>query len=385
MKKNKFLVLIFLLLIFCSFVIVFYFYSSHKKFLENSQRPSDSTKRKEIVLVYRLPATHPYWSIYINIMKIASNNLGMNFESYSADWNFMKMVRIVQNLVSNNEQVAAIALDNVSTEKGAKLMHLIDDKKIPVLLVNAKYYPKDFEDYKLNECKYLIGQIYADNFEAGYILAKELAEHAPVSDDGYIYMLAFSGHEITSVSIERVNGLKKAVRENKKIKLVKVVPAEWNREIAKERFIFYKTAVNPKITAVWGGNDDMAIGAIKGAESIGLKPGKDILFTGINWSEEGLEQVKEGKMLGSMGGHFFEAAWASVIIYDYLNGVRFPENQREWVIKMHYIDKNNIQKYEKLLDKNNWNKLNFKVFSKTNNPNQKKYDFNLIKLIDQLK
>lgn len=384
MKKNNVLKLIFLLLISVSAVIL-YFTFSHKDFSENSKKSSNPAKRKEIVLVYRLPATHPYWSIYINIMKIASNNLGMDFESYSANWNFMKMVKIVQSLASNNKQVAAIALDNVSTEKGAKLMHLIDDKKIPVLLVNAKYYPKDFEDYKLNECKYLIGQIYADNFEAGYILAKELAEHAPVSNDGYIYMLAFSGHEITSVSIERVNGLKKAVRENKKIKLVKVVPAEWNREIAKERFVFYKTVVNPKITAVWGGNDDMAIGAIEGAESLGLKPGKDILFTGINWSEEGLKKVKEGKLLGSMGGHFFEAAWASVIIYDYLNGIRFPEKEKEWTIKMHYIDKNNIQKYKKLLDKNNWNKLNFKVFSKTNNPNQKKYNFDLIKLIDQLK
>lgn len=384
MKKKNVLILILLSSITFVIITMLYFFYDNKSLSEITKKSSNLSHRKEIILIYRLPSSHPYWNNYINIMGIAANNLGMDFKSYSADWNFIKMTKIVQDLISSNKQTDVITLDNVSTEKGSRLIHLINDKKIPILLVNAKYYPKDFKEYKLDECKYLLGQIYADNFEAGYNLAKELAKKAPPADDGYIYMLAFSGHEITSVSIERVNGLKKAVSENKKIKLVKIIPAEWNKQLAKERFIFYKTVVNPKISAVWGGNDDMAIGAIEGAESLGLRPGKDILFTGINWSKEGLEKVKEGKLLGTMGGHFFEAAWASVIIYDYFNGAKFSDNKNEWVIKMYYIDKNNIKKYEKLLDKNNWQKLNFKSFSKTNNPNLKKYDFDLNKLLQQL-
>lgn len=377
-------ILISVSLIILTFVSIAFFYHF---FTSSTLQKSDSQsikKKKEIVLIYRLPATHPYWSIYVSLMQTAANKFDMDFKSYSANWNFMKMAKTVQKLCSNKKEVDVIALDNVSTEKGSKLIHLISDKKIPILLVNAKYYSNDFKNYRLNECKYLIGQIYADNFEAGYRLAKELAKKAPPAEDGKIYMLAFSGHEATSVSIERVNGLKKAVSEDKRIELVRVVPAEWNRKLAMERFIFYKTVVNTKITAVWGGNDDMAIGAIEGAEALGLKPGKDIYFTGINWSKDGIENVREGKLLGTMGGHFFEAAWATVIIYDYLNGVKFPPNQREWVIKMYYIDKNSLKKYEKLLDKNNWDKLNFKAFSRAENKNLKQYNFDILRLIDQL-
>lgn len=343
---------------------------------------SAQDKKREVILIYRLPASHPYWSVYITIMQTATNNLGMDFKSYSADWNFMKMTWVVQDLIFSKNRADVVALDNVSTEKGSRLIHLLNDNKIPILLVNAKYYPKDYKEYQLDKCKYLIGQIYADNFDAGYRLAKELVKKAPVADDGNIYMLALSGHEVTSVSIERVNGLKKAVSENKKIKLVKIVPAEWNKKLAKERFIFYKTVVNPKISAVWAANDDMAIGAIEGAEELGLKPGSDIFFTGINWSAEGLKKIEEGKLLGSMGGHYFEAGWAAVIMYDYFNGVKLPGN--EWVIKMYYIDKGNINKYKKLLDENNRKKLNFKVFSKTDNPQLKKYDFDIIRLLEQL-
>ena len=42
------------------------------------------------------------------------------------------------------------------------------------------------------------------------------------------------------------------------------------------------------------------------------------MLAGIDATPEGLTAVTEGKLVGSIGGHFLEGAWAVVVIHDYL-------------------------------------------------------------------
>jgi len=50
---------------------------------------------------------------------------------------------------------------------------------------------------------------------------------------------------------------------------------------------------------------------------------------------------------------------------------------------MHSIDKSNVEKFTKVFGKQQWNKIDFRKFSKVHNSNLKKYDFSLEAVLQQ--
>jgi len=134
------------------------------------------------------------------------------------------------------------------------------------------------------------------------------------------------------------------------IKIVADVPAEWSKEVGltKMQQILVKTK---DIDLVICGNDAVAAGAIIAIEAAGLTPGKDIYLTGVDVDPDGIQLVKEGKIICTV---VHEARllgyWAVDMMMAYLEKGKTPPKDKypDGTIRvLHYIaDKTNIDNIE---------------------------------------
>jgi len=177
-----------------------------------------------------------------------------------------------------------------------------------------------------------LGSLEPQAEDAGYLTARALIERGKrekaFGPDGKLHMLAIAGDRSTPSSINRNQGMRRAVAEAPMVVLEEEVYAAWAREnAAQQAESLYRRY--PEVKLVWAGNDLMAFGAMAAWEKRGGKPGVDAWFSGVNTSTEALEAVKSGRLTSLAGGHFITGAWALVMIYDYHHGRDFADEGLE--------------------------------------------------------
>lgn len=231
-----------------------------------------------------------------------------------------------------------------------------------------------------------IGQRIPDDTLGGYELADILVKHANADQaNNSSKIIALSGGSESQVAKERLAGLRNRVDNDRKLSVSRVFTTTWTRESAQ---MATKEALDkyPDTDVIWAVSGEVALGSIEQLKASGKQPGKDILVGGFDWSSEELNAIKNGEMTASMGGHFMEAGWALVMIYDYHNGVDFKDDPGvKSVTLMQPITKSNVDEYLNRLGDRNWNKIDFGKFSKIKNPQLKKYNFSLEAILSSMK
>ena len=196
-------------------------------------------------------------------------------------------------------------------------------------------------------------------------------------------MVAIAGDRATQASVERVEGLAKALAEYPAVALKQVFYAEWSQANAFQITQGFLRRY-PEIGAIWCANDPIALGAMEGAEAAARQPGQDIFVGGLNWDAAGLEHTKAGRWVTTVGGHFMTGGWALVMLYDYHHGRDFADEglqlQRQIFGVLHT---GNIDQFLTHFGDRNWGKIDFTQFSKVLNPAIKKYDFSLDAILKQ--
>ncbi len=81
---------------------------------------------------------------------------------------------------------------------------------------------------------------------------------------------------------------------------------------------------HPEVTAVYGHNDEMSIGAISALEAAGRKPGKDVTLVSIDGEKDALQAIIDGKLGATVecNPRFGPAAFAAAAAYG--NGETVP-------------------------------------------------------------
>ena len=112
------------------------------------------------------------------------------------------------------------------------------------------------------------------------------------------------------------------------------------------------------MTTLWAASDGMALGASESIQHLKRK----VTIGGIDWTLEGVKAVNEQILTATVGGHFMEGAWISVLIYDYFHGIRFSqENEINFASWMALINKKQFSEiFQFLMDKKSWEKIEFK-------------------------
>lgn len=347
---------------------------------------SISAKPVEVVLL-NPGGNHWFWKMVINFMQAAADDLDMELEVITSDWDHFLTVEQVQKVVKRKHPPDYIVTGNEKSNAG-KIIKIADQAGVKIFLFSNDFVAdRDFELYgqPREKYKHWIGKLIPNNFSAGYQIGRTLIDQSLDSKlfarNGKIHLVAIAGAGKTHASSERVRGLKQVVRENlEKVELLEVFPGDWTAQraekISERIFRSY-----PETGIIWGANDTTAFGAMKHAITLGKIPGKDVLFGGCGWYAPAIQKVQEGQLTTTVGGHFMEAGWVIVLLYDYHHDKDFISDPIETA--MYSIDKSNVEKFLKVFGKQEWDKIDFKKFSKVHNPALKKYDFSLKSVLQQ--
>lgn len=164
-----------------------------------------------------------------------------------------------------------------------------------------------------------IAHLWPDDKQAGFLEAKLLLDKAKAQWPGQqLSFLAFNGtrYEISHVAENRGTGLQQAIEAYPDSKLTQEFSSYWNVEKATQPLL-NALARYPEVRLLWCASDKMALRLYQRLEEAGKNP-HDFLLAGIDATPEGLTAVEEGKLVGTIGGHFLEGAWSIVVIHDYL-------------------------------------------------------------------
>nr|WP_240500436.1 ABC transporter substrate-binding protein [Pseudomonas syringae] len=279
---------------------------------------ASSSLAVSVVFLNPGPASDGYWQSYGRFMQAAAEKFEMSLEVIYTDRDTRKLLTFAREalqganrpdyLMFSNELNVAPEILRLSRGSGVKLFavnNTLTPNQIGILGDLSKSYP-DF-----------IGSLVGNDEEAGYLTASQLFRLGSDTAKGQsVELLAFSGTNNTPVSLKREQGMYRALAEHPEVHLRQIVLGGWRRDRALEQArILLKRY--PGIRLVWTANDQMAFGAMDAVAETGRQPGKDILFSSINWAPASLDALRDGRLNVIAGGHFMLGGLAMVLLHDY--------------------------------------------------------------------
>lgn len=324
-----------------------------------------------------------FWPVVERIMSAAAKDLGMDLQIYEFDNDPFYMVKLVKKVLEDPATKPDCILIHNFKKRGPAVLQLAEDAGVPIFIFNAGFDSASDVGQPREKFAYWIGQMVPDDEYAGYLLAQELIQKAGNLEKNHakpIEMVALEGNRTSEASNKRVAGLKRALKEHSAVVLNQYFHSKWKYELAQEalRATFRRY---PNTSIIWSASESMAIGAIEAATQQGLTPGKDFVTGGFDLLPENKKFLESGEMAVSVGGHYFEGAWALVLIHDYLNGIDFGTDEgTSFTTKMTSQTKKDLSTFNDIyaaLSVSSLDGLNFDALSKERNPKRKKYDFDL--------
>jgi len=329
-----------------------------------------------------------YWVTAAQGMQAAAHSLGMTFEVQYAQREPLKTLEIAREMVARpagKRPEYIVVTDDYSVAD--RLLAIIDPAGVKSFLAYSSIPVDQRGGIGSPRGKYKgwLGSLEPQAEDAGYLTARALIERGKrekaFGPDGKLHMLAIAGDRSTPSSINRNQGMRRAVAEAPMVVLEEEVYAAWAREnAAQQAESLYRRY--PDVKLVWAGNDLMAFGAMTAWEKRGGKPGVDAWFSGINTSTEALEAVKSGRLTSLAGGHFITGAWALVMIYDYHHGRDFADEGLELRRPMFaeftpLLADRYIERFSGGFDG-----VDFSRYSKVKNPKLRRYNFGFAQLLE---
>lgn len=323
----------------------------------------------------------PFYELAERILNAAANDLGIELYVTYGKNNYRRMRQAGLELLEARKPDYFLT----GYYSGATSHHMDYTKlnSTKLFLVTSSPAPDEKKEIGRPREKYdnFIGQLTPDERELGYkqadVLIKKARESGVVHGTRPVNIIAFGGFDVDHASNARLSGLQDRIKEDEDATLVKTTLASWNRDLA-YKYTLELLRDNPSIHAIWSTNDDMADGCIEAAEEAGRKPGKDILIGGIDLSADAIDHIENGKQTVSVGGHFMEAAWSLIMLYDYHHGIDFDNtNHYMFESKPHAVTRENVADFKEYFSPTDWNDIDFKQFTKKHNPDTEEYIFSL--------
>jgi len=235
--------------------------------------------------------------------------------------------------------------------------------------------------------RYWLGEIFHDNIQVGELLTRtliDLANDKFPNKKNKLKAIGISG-SFSGESADRTKGLIYAAKKQENVEVLQIVSAGWSRE--KTRSIFYQFNERySNIDIVWAASDGMALGVMDALSSGHSKITRDsVVIGGVDWTQEGVRMIQQKQIDASVGGHFMQAAWALVKIYDHHHGMDvFKKSANEYSYELEVITAKNVERYMPIAKSIDWSRVDFKRFSMFYHQESKEYDFSFERIIEQI-
>jgi ABC-type sugar transport system substrate-binding protein len=104
---------------------------------------------------------------------------------------------------------------------------------------------------------------------------------------------------------------------------------------------------HPEMKGVWAANGGTATGVITALKNAGKVPGKDVVVVGMDLNPENVEAVANGELLFDIGGHWLQGGFALTMMFDHLNGIPIPAENKNVVLTLLPLTKDKIDQFNK--------------------------------------
>lgn len=258
-----------LLAIVCAFVLLCAAGCGPVKTTDTAEQPEESAPAK-VIGASLLTKTHVFYQDLVAAMQEAA-----------AEHNFTLRVQYCENDgTKQNNQIETYTLQEVdaiivSPQDSATIAPAINEaaeKGIPVFTVDIAAHDAN-----------VVSHIASDNEQGG----RRIGEYLAGLLDGEGNVAIIDKPEVASVQ-ERVRGFEQALAAYPDITIVQKVQGEGVRDKALRATADLLQA-HPDIDAIFGINDDSALGALAAVEAAGLQD--DIIIVGYDGTPEALEAI----------------------------------------------------------------------------------------------
>ncbi len=317
-----------------------------------------------------------FWRESIRYASAAATDVGIELLTIKTGGDQVFTFKEVERLC--NEGIDGIIF-NAADVDGEKLLQITEKYDVPTFLINVDIRGTDF--YPRTKYRSWKGKMLPDDQQAGAILIEQLIRQARSLGGRELHVLAIEGTgNDVDASVLRRRGLDGYLQYLPDVDSFVAVRADWDPEKAAKAFESHYRS-NSKINVVWVANDNMALAVTKKISQMGIA--SRIFVGGIDWNNEAMKAVGRGELAVSVGGHFLEAAWAVVLLHDYLKGKDFANEGVSFVTRMSAVTKENYDQVESFF-RTMPGELDFRKISKVANPGLLRYNFDFLETINAI-
>ncbi|HEY1941168.1 MAG TPA: sugar ABC transporter substrate-binding protein [Roseiarcus sp.] len=255
-------------------------------------------------------ADHPSITALVNGMNDEAAIYGAKVTYFDPAYDPVKQVSMIEDCIASKADV--IAVNAVDPAAVVPAIQKAKEAGIPVLMQNADTTP---EGHAFTEA--FIG---SQSFDQGYAVGQMIVK--ALHGAGNVVVITGKAGQIDTV--QRSAGMKAAFKNaNAKINILAEQPADWSKDKALTVMQDMLTRF-PKIDAVFGHDDPMALGALEAIKAQGLE-GKIKVF-GVNGNKEACAAVKSGEMSGTaLQLSYLIGVYTVRAAYDLTNGRLIPK------------------------------------------------------------
>lgn len=338
---------------------------------------------KDILFVNPGYADKGFWHAVSSTMRASAEAFGFDLTIVSADRKWPVMVS------KGLEAIEALDPDYViivnEQQQAPTLLEATSARDIPTLLLLNDLTNEQKMTYGQPREKFQswIGSITPDNEIAGYEMARAVIDAQTRRGVSDVRILSLAGDFKTPASLARLDGLDRAVSQNRGfVEEIRRLTVNWSEQEAYERTLRLLDDAVPN--AIWAANDPIAFGAMRALKERDLIPGEDVSVSGLNWSLEAIDAVIRGEMELTHGGHFLAGAWSIVLIADYDRGKDFADLGTHVRFPMSAMTPDRAKQYKSALGDQDWSKIRYHAFSRIDNDVDGDYEFTLSNILENL-
>ncbi|MFB5193528.1 sugar ABC transporter substrate-binding protein [Neobacillus sp. KR4-4] len=234
-----------------------------------------------------------YWKIVMAGAKDAAKELGVEVQFFGPpeESQYEQQNKMIEDLVVSGSDAIIVAPSQAEAILPA--LNSADQKDIPVILADA--------DAKFEKKVSFIG---TENYKAGKLGGEFVSKHLQLKDGDKVAIIR--GQLGSKTHDDRTNGFKEALK-GKNIEFI-IQDAQSDRLKAVSVMENILTA-NPDVKAVFATSDEMALGASKALEN---KGNTNIPIIGFDGTPNGLDALKNGKMLANVAQQPYQIGYQAV-------------------------------------------------------------------------
>ncbi len=234
--------------------------------------------------------TNPYFVTLADGAKRAAAELGiqLDIQATNVDTEVEAQIQILDALLAQNlDAMLVIPLNNTAVVPWVKRAN---EAKVPIINIDTAIDEAEMQKQGAS----VISKLTTNNVAAGEEAARAIIK--ALNGSGKVAVL--EGTAGATTAEDRKRGFNSVMEsEGQGIEIVASQDGKYNRN---EGYTITTSllAAHPDLDAIFGANDEMALGAIAAIEEAGLTG--QIQVVGVNFAAEIQDKMREGKCLGSV-------------------------------------------------------------------------------------